>query len=274
MKLKIWGTRGDIPAPERDKLKYGGNTQCLEIISKSSDTKIYIDAGIGLMNAGRVLDPACNNYHILLTHYHWDHIQGILPFVPFFIPKNNIYIYGYAHSERELKDYLQTLYLYVFSPLRTIDYYSAKVHFIPILVGDELKIDGISFLSFQLEHGDKTLGFKVSDNGKSFVLASDHEARDSSSLNEKLAKLAQGTNLLIHDSIYNNEDYIKGVTTGHSSISMAISTAKKAGLKRVALIDYNPRYSDNDIDVMIKKASDENPDFKIVGLREGMEINF
>lgn len=276
MKLRFWGTRGDIPAPERDKLKYGGNTICLEISSEKTiaeNSKIFVDAGIGLMIAGKQIPHDVNEFHLILTHYHWDHIQGILPFVPFFIPKNKIYIYGYAHSEVELKDYLNTLYLYVFSPLKTIDYYAAQVYFKPIRIGQEFQIKDINFKSFQLEHGDFTLGYKVSHNGKSLAIALDNEVRASSTINKRLTEIISGSNLLIHNCKYTDEDYKKNIYKGHSGLSNVIKLTREAGIKRLGLCHYNPNYTDSDIDKILIKAKKLAPELMIFGTKEGMVIN-
>lgn len=275
MQLKFWGTRGDIPAPERDKIKYGGNTICLELVADKPKSKIYLDAGIGLMLAGRSIPAEINDFHIVLSHYHWDHIQGILPFVPFFLPKNNIHIYGYAHSEIELKDYLNTLYLYVFSPLRTIDFYAAKVYYHPLGINQDFVIDGIQFSTIQLDHGDFTLGYKVTgEKGLSFVYASDNEIRPGSRLYRNLIEKSKSSNMVIHNCKFNDADYKTHSGQGHSSLSTVLHFAKEAGVKRLGLIHYHPNYTDNDVDKMLEQAKTLAPEIQTIGAREGMQINF
>lgn len=269
MQIKFWGTRGDVSSPERDKLKYGGNTQCIELKSPNPKSKIYIDAGIGLILAGRNIPQEKDIFHIVLTHYHWDHIQGILPFLPFFMKKNKIYIYGHANSESELKDYLNTLYMYVFSPLGTIDYYSAMVYYRPFQIGQEFEVEGIKFKPMRLNHGDYTMGFRVTENDKSFVLASDHEANMKSRLNDTLINESRGADLLIHNCKYTDEDYLKHEHQGHSSISGAVENAKLAEIKKLALIHYNPYYNDAKIDKMIEFGKSIDDDIEVFGAREG-----
>ncbi len=274
MQIKFWGTRGDIPAPEKDKLKFGGNTLCIEVIGDDPKIKIYIDAGIGLMLAGKQMDPEVNMYHIVLTHFHWDHVQGVLPFVPLFIPTNKIFFYGYASTEHELKEYLNTLYLYVFSPLRTIDFYASKIYYKPIQIGTKFELNGVEFESVQLEHGDFTLGYKVSNGNKSFLLASDHEVKENSYLQRKLVEAAKGVDLLIHDCKFNERDYKLNRNQGHSGILQALETAKSAGVKKLGLIHYHPSYSDGNIQAMIDYANDREPGIQTFGCREGMIIKF
>jgi len=103
LRIKLWGTRGSVPSPGPETIRYGGNTSCVQV-TLSDGTMLALDAGTGIRSLGLTLAEEPTRLHILLTHLHLDHIQGLVFFAPAFNPTTEIVIWGPASPEASLRD--------------------------------------------------------------------------------------------------------------------------------------------------------------------------
>ncbi|MFC1719134.1 MBL fold metallo-hydrolase [Candidatus Poribacteria bacterium] len=275
--IKFWGTRGSIPAPGPETLRYGGNTSCVEV--RCGDKLIIIDAGTGIRNLGaELLREAQVKASILFSHMHWDHIQGIPFFRPAYVPGNEFKLYGNKNWETKLEYALEWQmqspnFPVTFDELNEV---GARMEYIDIdaktvfQVGD---IDPVTVRSFELRHPDKVFGFRIEYGGRSLIYATDTENLPDP--DEELVEIASGADLLIHDTQYTSEEYygLNGDSReswGHSTPEAATAVAIAANVKRLILFHHDPYHDDAKIDEMLETASAIFPN--TTAASEGMVI--
>ena len=277
IRIKFWGTRGSIPVPGHRTLKYGGNTSCVEV--RCGDELIIIDAGTGIRNLGtELLKETPLKASILFSHVHWDHIQGI-PFIrPAYKPGNGFKLYGNKNWDAKLEYVLRWQMQKPNFPvtLDEVNSVGAKMEYIDIDAGEVFYVgqnNQITVRSIELRHPDKAFGFRIEYNGKSLVYTTDTESLPEP--DPELVKLASGTDLLIHDAQYTNDEYygIDGepkTNWGHSTPEAAAKTAVIVKAKKLALFHHDPYHSDEMIDEMQQAAADLFPNS--VAAYEGLVI--
>ncbi len=205
MKAKLWGTRGSVPSPGPETIRYGGNTSCVGV-TLSDGSLLALDAGTGIRNLGLALPDEPTRLHILLTHLHLDHIQGLVFFAPCFRPQTEIVIWGPASPEASLRDRIAR---YISAPLSPVE-----VRELPCDVSfrstpeSEWEIGPARIRAASVSHRGPTLGYRIDDGDDSLAYIPDHEPALGADL-EKLEDewisgfgLAEGASLLIHDGQY------------------------------------------------------------------------
>ena len=250
MKIKFWGTRGSIPTPGASTLRYGGNTSCVEI-RVSDDTLIILDAGTGLRELGKSLLTSSKGPiegHILISHTHWDHIQGFPFFVPAFMPGNHFTLYGSRNLDKSLEAALAGQMEHAYFPVR-LDQLASGIHF-KEFGEDKMKIGPATVSHYHTNHPSVCLAYRVDCDGRSVVYATDNEPVDEE-LNDQhergFIKFAENADLLIHDAMYSYEEYQKKHGWGHSYFEYAIKIAQAANIKRLALFHHDPEHDDDAI---------------------------
>src|SRR5688572_30493386 len=178
MKIRFWGVRGSIPAPGPDTIRYGGNTACVSVYTRAGGL-IIIDMGTGLMHLGNDLlsgafGAGTGRAAILLSHTHWDHIQGLGFFAPVFVAGNQFTVWGPGGSPQVLEDILEGQMDPNFSPLQTLKNFSASFDVRAVELGTPFETEGVTITAREHPHGATTaLAFRIVDGGRSFVYASD-----------------------------------------------------------------------------------------------------
>src|SRR5579862_926683 len=237
-KLVFWGVRGSTPTLERDTWRYGGNTPCLELTAPDG-THFILDCGTGMRMLGNrwTRSHAGNGIeaHILVTHYHWDHIQGIPFFNPFFQSQNRFHFYSFQSKYLGPDSLRQVLEAQLASPYFPVDVnmMTAGREFHEINGGDKWSVNGTQISCAWLNHPQGCLGYRIETSGGSVVYATDNEPGVPQN-DQNLRQLAQGADVLIYDSQYSPEQLAserKG--WGHSSWLEGVKIARDAKVRNL-----------------------------------------
>lgn len=261
MELTFWGVRGSIPTPVAENLGFGGNTACLTIRDAGLPLLIF-DAGSGIRSLGNTLTDA--RVHIFLTHFHWDHIQGLPYFAPVYDPHCAITI----HSSHEAADLERLLTAQMKPPYYPVETQAQmgyqKIHAAGARIGDVL------VRPFALNHPNGATGYRIESAGRAIVYASDHEHGDAAA-DSVLREYAHGADVLIYDAQYTPEEYVHHRGWGHSTWRQGTLLARDAGVKQLILFHHDPLRSDWDLAQVVLDAQQEFENTS--GAREGWSIS-
>lgn len=279
MKIKFWGTRGSIPTPGPNTVRYGGNTSCVEI-NIGNGEHIIIDAGSGIRELGQRLmatefGKGQGRGHIFLTHTHWDHIQGFPFFVPAFIPGNNFTIYGASRIDAKLEETLADQMEYPYFPVRLEDM-GADLRFREIQEGS-VEFKDVVVTASRLNHPGGAFGYRIEHSGKIFTYSSDTEHLTNGQLDSKVFKLAHNSDLVVYDSQYTPEEYETKVGWGHSTGQKGAEVAYEANAKRMAMYHHDPTHADNKMDEILERCRQDvqkkgQNGLEILVASDGLEI--
>lgn len=281
MKVRFWGVRGSIPAPGPDTIRYGGNTACLSIHTDDGRLLI-IDMGTGLMHLGNELmtqgfATGQGRATILLSHTHWDHIQGLGFFAPVFMAGNEFTVWGPGDSPQVLEQILEGQMDPNFSPLQSIRNFSARFRIQAISCGSPFEAEGLTITAREHPHGRVTaLAFRIEEHGKSFVYASDVGYGDAGPDADAIA-FYRDADVLLHDTTYRPIDQATRSNRGFSSYEDAARAAVLASARRLVMFHYDQDYSDHDLDEiygLTRAALDHQGGtaIELVAAREGEEL--
>ncbi|MBS0238722.1 MAG: MBL fold metallo-hydrolase [Proteobacteria bacterium] len=255
MHVRFWGTRGSLPKPGPDTLRFGGNTSCVEV-GTAAGTLIVIDGGTGLHALGQEIVKVGKprNGHLLISHTHWDHIQGIPFFAPFFMADSHWHIFAPKGFGSTIEETLAGQMQYAYFPVR-LDQMRARITFTELVEG-EFEIADVRIRTQYLNHTALTLGFRLEADGAALVYASDHEpyAAGLAGGNEPLtgkdlahAEFAKDADLLIHDGQFTADEYDCRIGWGHSPLPYAAAVARTAHVTRLALTHHDPLRTDAEL---------------------------
>ncbi|HET6519216.1 MAG TPA: MBL fold metallo-hydrolase [Geminicoccaceae bacterium] len=263
MRVRFWGTRGSIAKPGPSTTRYGGNTGCVEVRS-AAGTLVVLDCGTGAHGLGQALmaaGPRPLRGHILISHTHWDHIQGIPFFAPLFVPGNEWDIYAPRGLAQGLRDTLAGQMQYTYFPL-ALEQLGAEIRYHDLVEG-AFRIGDIDVRTRYLNHPALTLGYRLEADGVSLVYASDHEpysprlasgSGEISGRDQRHAEFLAGADLVIHDAQYTAGEYADKAGWGHSTVEYAIAVSRHAGARRLALTHHDPLRDDDALDRIIENV--------------------
>ncbi len=254
MQVSFWGVRGSMPTPHPRTLKYGGNTPCIEIVTPAGHT-IILDCGTGITHLGKLLaektPPEGLRLMVFLTHFHWDHIQGLPFFAPLYDIRNQVFFHCFEAQGITAKDALGGLMLTPFFPVDMSVMKGRKNFYI---IGEErLKVFDVEIVSRYLNHPQGCLGFRVEAETGVFVYATDHE-HGNPTFDASVRKLAEGADLLVYDAQYTPAEYQTHSGWGHSTWEEGIAVATDAQAKELVLFHHDPDHSDLFLDKMLIEA--------------------
>ena len=269
IKVKFWGVRGSFPIPKSNDA-FGGNTSCVEVRSTKNEV-ILFDMGTGLRNFGNSLlkeKIPITDIHIVLSHFHYDHILGFLMFIPLFIDKYNINIFAPGKTDAEGEEKFESFLSSNFWPVNK-EMMSAKINF-NHYSSEAINItNNIKVLTSPHGHpgGASSIRLEIDRFSVTYVTDCEHP---SSHLNQNVIDIAKNTDLLIHDAQYTPEQMPDHKGWGHSSWEHCVEVAQKARAKRLALFHHNPDHGDCMLEAIEQDA--KNVFTNTVSAREGMEL--
>jgi phosphoribosyl 1,2-cyclic phosphodiesterase len=274
-KLSFWGVRGSTPTVDPATWRYGGNTPCLELLAPDG-TQFILDCGTGLrMLGGRWSAPSVNpsaETHIFVTHYHWDHIQGMPFFAPLYAENNEFHFYSFRSKFLGRDSLKQVFEAQMAMPYFPVDLsaMNAKRKFKELGGGDSFKIRANKITAQWLNHPQGCLGFRIETPAGTVVYATDNEPGDPK-LDESLRELAKGADIFINDAQYTPEQL---ATTrrgwGHSSWREGVRVAREVGAKTLVLFHHDPDSTDRMVDSLLRLAREEFD--SVFAASEGMVI--
>ncbi|MGH7777828.1 MAG: MBL fold metallo-hydrolase [Candidatus Dormibacterales bacterium] len=279
MRVTFWGTRGTRPTPGRRTLRYGGNTPCVEVRTRSG-ALIIIDSGSGIAELGSALGEEALSAHLLITHTHWDHIQGFPFFKPAFTPGTSLEVVGPGGSIKSIQVAFAEQMAPSYFPLR-LEEMPARLAFVERSAGEVFEIGGARITPHLLNHPVATFGYRIDEDGHSFVFATDNEpplGQGGVGLHLALARWSEGADLLVHDAQYSSEEYERRLGWGHATFDYAVRVARDADAARLAFYHHDPDHTDDDVDGFAagaaEKAEGEGgaPDWFVAAEEQSLEL--
>jgi phosphoribosyl 1,2-cyclic phosphodiesterase len=295
MKVKFWGVRGSIASPGPSTAKYGGNTTCIEVRTDDNEL-IILDAGTGIFPLSQsLLAELPVTAHVLITHSHWDHIQGLPFFVPNFIPGNTLRLYGAFDPVTGIGvEHVMSVQLqYSYFPVREAEM-KASIEYCTLKPGESVQIGSARVTPYLMNHPVIDFGYRIEANGKSVFFTGDHEpplniyepsdpefAEYQTFLDEKSTEISgsmAGVDVLIADCSYTRAEYPAKKGWGHGTFDSSIQYARRAGAKTLFCTHHEPTRSDDALEAVFNQALRENPrqvgDPDIRLAREGDSFEF
>jgi phosphoribosyl 1,2-cyclic phosphodiesterase len=257
MRVTLWGTRGSLPTPGPETVRYGGNTSCVEV-RDAQDTLLVLDAGTGIRRLGAALGGEQGRVDLLLTHLHMDHILGLGFFAPLRQEGRPVHIWGPASATLSLG---QRLTRYLSPPLFPVHLRdlpcALELHEVPC--GD-FTVGAFTISAALVCHPDPTVGYRIATSGATLAYLPDHEPAlgvprpflDGAWTSGYA--LAAGADLLIHDAQYTEEEYVQRVGWGHSTLAQATAFASLAGVRRLVPFHHDPTHGDAELDRLVAAA--------------------
>jgi phosphoribosyl 1,2-cyclic phosphodiesterase len=271
MRVKFWGVRGSTPTPQPENMRYGGNTSCVEV--RLGDQIFIFDCGTGFRVLGHELEKEFANKpfaaHVFVSHFHWDHIQGMPFFRPLYENTGNQFVF---HSSARTRRLEQVMAEQMAAPYFPVDLarMKAKRHFYEIENGCLEMGDGVTLKTAYLNHPQGCLGFRLETKDGILVYATDNEPGDIH-FDKNVRKLAEGADILIYDAQYLPEEYAaRRRGWGHSHWREAVNVVMESGAKELILYHHDPEHTDAIVDKVVTDARNYYP--KVRAAAEGMEI--
>ena len=263
MRARVWGCRGSVAAPGPDTVKYGGNTSCVEV-RLASGHALVLDAGTGMRPLGvSMQEDLPVELHVMLTHLHLDHLQGLGFFRPLFAPGLDIHIWGPASPVQHLAERIS---MYLSPPLFPVrlDDVPANVTFHDA-PEEPVTIGSATIRAAKVTHQGPTVGYRIEELGRTLVYLPDHEP----SLGADLATvpaawmsghdIARDADVLLHDGQYRDHEYGAHVGWGHSSVGDAMEFANKADVDNLVLFHHDPYHTDAELEALLTEARSNWP---------------
>lgn len=276
VRVRFWGVRGSIPTPGPTTVHYGGNTSCVEV--RADGQIIVLDAGTGLRLLGKELIAQCNGQPIeltlLITHTHWDHIQGLPFFLPVYRPQSHVRILGYEGARHGLEVVLTGQMASPFFPVGLPE--------VPATVQiEELKqrsfnIGPVRVRAFAAQHPGKCVGYRLFTSAGSIAFFPDNETDPGKGRNKSMIEFLRGTDVLIMDTQFDAKEYKQHTGWGHGCVDAVVELALRAKVKTLVLFHHDPNHDDRTVSRMLAHARklvvQKRAPLKVLAAREGMSV--
>ena len=267
--VRFWGVRGSIACPSPHHVRYGGNTSCVAV--QAGDQRFILDAGTGIRELGKVfLERDVRTIHLLLTHTHWDHINGF----PFFRPAYDAHRHlrvmaGHLRYQGGIQSVLSLQMNHPMFPV-PLDAMKAIVELVDFDAGDDFRLyPGVLIRTAKLNHPNGATGYRIEHNGTAvcFVTDTEHVRGEP---DQNILSLIEGADLVIYDSTYTEAEYSRHIGWGHSTWNEGMRLCRTAGAERLAIFHHEPDHDDAFMEQLEAEAREAWD--KIVVAREGMTL--
>lgn len=273
MRVKFWGVRGSTPTPQAENMRYGGNTSCVEV--RVGEQLYIFDCGTGFRVLGQQLQDEFGekklplSAHVFVSHFHWDHIQGIPFFRPLYDRADSQFLFHCSSRTRSLKQVMDEQMTSPYFPVN-LSQMQAQQKFYDIDSGRLNLEDGVQIQTSWLNHPQGCMGFRMETKDGVLVYATDNEPGDAA-FDKSVRKLAEGADVLIYDAQYLPEEYAAEKRGwGHSHWREAVNVVMESGAKELVLFHHDPDHTDVVIDKIVHDARNYYP--KVRAAAEGMEM--
>ncbi|QGG95924.1 MBL fold metallo-hydrolase [Actinomarinicola tropica] len=273
--VTFYGVRGSTPCPGPSNARFGGNTACV-VLERPDMPPIVLDLGTGLRSYGEVL-PHDGSFRgaALVTHLHWDHVQGLPFFVPILRDGACMDVYGPRPDDgRTLADAFAGFMRPPYFPV-TVEQLPGEIHFHD-LTDATVEVCGATVTARSVPHVGVTNGYRIDWGGVSVAYLSDHQqpADDPFSVAAGALELAQGVDLLIHDAQYTADEFAHKCDWGHCTVEYAVNVARRAGAERLMLFHHDPAHDDDTLDCLYAGARRlGGPDLEVLSAYEGLTVS-
>jgi phosphoribosyl 1,2-cyclic phosphodiesterase len=302
MKIRFWGVRGSYPVPGPDTNRYGGNTSCVAVRIPDGGPNIIIDAGTGLRKLGKAMmqeefGQGAGTAHLLVSHTHWDHIQGLPFFSPVYHKGNKFFVYARQRDDTHLRAVFasQTDSPYFPVPFESVQ---ADVSFRELVEGAQFEIGPVKVSCTRLNHPWIAIAYRLDYDGHSVAYVTDtapfrdilieqefirtppkpgeplrpEDAAKLSAMRQGVVRLCEGADVVIYDTQFTPEEYRERPHWGHSCPDDAIEIAREAGARSLVLYHHAPERTDDQIDALLAHHRKQTPDLELLAAAEGLEL--
>lgn len=277
MRIRVWGCRGSLATPGETTIRYGGNTTCVEVELESGAVVLF-DAGSGIRNLGKhILKHGPRELYLFMTHSHWDHLNGFPFFLPAYSNQYTIHVRGGPRAKKSLQKFISHQ---MEPPYFPVPFGAMHAQF-DFTQGSPSRrsIGHAEILPVPISHPNGGYGFKVMEEGKTFVFLPDNELdfqQEDGLVAGGYADFCRGADVLFHDAQYTDEEYASKKGWGHSRLSSVMDLGVSAGVKQLGLFHHDPDRSDDDLDRLGERCAREvrarTERTSCFPVREGMEL--
>lgn len=266
--VRFWGVRGSIPTPHKGFLGVGGNTSCVEVRA-ADGTTLVLDAGTGARELGYALAARAAGdaaeLHVALSHFHWDHLQGLPFFAPLYTAGQTVRFYAATEVPR-LQSFLRGQMSFPYFPVPFVEL-AAETDIVCVEAGVPFRVGPMTVRPFPVCHPQGAHGYRVEADGAAVVYATDYE-HGSPAHDAGLREVAAGADLLISDAQYTPDEYALRVGWGHTTWEQATDLAAEAGVGRLLLFHHDPSHDDATLARLLDRARERFPatDLAVEGL--------
>jgi phosphoribosyl 1,2-cyclic phosphodiesterase len=255
VRIRIWGSRGSIASPGPDTVRYGGNTSCVEVRLRDGSL-LLLDAGTGARPLGiELMRGPPERIHLLLTHLHVDHVEGLGAFEPIWSPGIELHVWGPPSPIASLEERIATYFSPPLFPVHLSEVPATTVF--RDAMEDPWTIGSATVWSQPIMHAGQTVGYRIrDDDGSILAYLTDHEPALGSDLEHLPGEwisgfgLASRADVLIHDAQFTPQEYGTRVGFGHSSTEHVATFANRAGVERLVMFHHDPLHTDDELDAM------------------------
>jgi len=306
VKVRFWGVRGSYPVPGAATVRYGGNTSCVEVqpFDDRAGPRIIIDAGTGLRRLGKELmaqefGEGKGEAHLLVSHTHWDHIQGLPFFAPMYQKGNRFQVYARHRDDTHLRAVFASQSDTPYFPV-PFNEVQAKVSFRELIEGAHFEIGPVKVSCTRLNHPWIAMAYRLECEGAAVAYVTDTapfrdilieeefisqppepgqplkptDAAKLADMRAGVVRLCAGADLVIYDTQFTTEEYLQKPHWGHSTVDDAIEIAAEAGARSLALFHHAPERSDDAIDAILDgcRAAGQSHGLSIFAAAESLEV--